>query len=455
MARALAQTLVRELSLNEKVLRHSALTRSLLGESGGSNEARGSNHAGIDSSIELFASVAWSAITEPGDEFAGYVRKKIGVAKSLSLLINCDDPRQWAFKLLDDDLANVADERFVSLEQTIQESLARWRPRLSLAKVVSLLEVAERLKLVLINSRHSAWPSHLSRLELAEPAMLWLRGSTSALAASARSAALVGSRTASTYGFEATTSLVQGLADTGIAIISGGAFGIDAIAHRAALAVETPTVAVMAGGVDRLYPRTNEILLCAITEHGAVVSEVAPGTSPTKWRFLQRNRIIAALSSATVVVEAGYRSGAINTANHANALNLSVGAVPGSIFSATSAGCHRLISDGKAQVVTSASDVLELIRSNSGEGSFGEIYEALGNSSTKDSGLTTERFEHARISALLPLDLRVYDAIGFGRLTLDEICLSAGLTSSEAMQALGSLTLLGLVSSADARWARA
>ncbi len=455
MARALAQALMRELSLNEKMLRHSALTRSLLGEADGSNDARGSNHAGIDSSIELFASVAWSAITEPGDEFAGYVRRQIGVAKSLSLLINCDDPRQWAFKLLDDDLANVADERFVSFEQTIQESLARWRPRLSLAKVVALLDVAERLRLVLINSRHSAWPSQLSRLELAEPAMLWLRGSTAALDASARSAALVGSRTASTYGFEATTFLVQGLADAGVAIISGGAFGIDAIAHRAALAVETPTVAVMAGGVDRLYPRSNEILLSAIIEHGAVVSELAPGTAPTKWRFLQRNRIIAALSSATVVVEAGYRSGAINTANHANALNLSVGAVPGSIFSATSAGCHRLLSDGKAQVVTSAAEVLDLIRSNSGDGTFDETSEPLANSSPKNSGFATELLGPASVSALLPLDIRVYDAIGFGRLTLDEICLSAGLTSNEAMQALGSLTLLGLVSSADARWARA
>jgi DNA processing protein len=446
------ENLRRELSLDAKLLNHAALTRSLPGQS--------PDLSNSSAAINLFASVAWSCITEPGDEFAGFVRRQLGAAASLSLLINCQAPRRWAFELLADDLADVADERFVSLEQTIQESLDRWRPRLSLSKVLSLLDAAERMNIRLITNADKHWPIGLANLGLAEPAMLWLRGSAECLSTSTQSAALVGSRTATEYGFEATASLVQGLADAGVAIVSGGAFGIDAIAHRAALTVETPTIAVMAGGIDRLYPRSNESLLRAIIDQGAVISEVAPGTSPTKWRFLQRNRIIAAMSCATVVVEAGYRSGAINTANHAIALNLAVGAVPGSIFSATSAGCNRLIADRKAQVVTSAKDVLELIRNNSETLNFNEsgfmahTSESLEqNPASNLAGVSAA--QSSVVSNLLPLDLRVYDAIGFSSRTLDQICLSAGLTSNEALQALGSLTLLGLVSSNQGSWERA
>jgi DNA processing protein len=144
-------------------------------------------------------------------------------------------------------------------------------------------------------------------------------------------------------------------------VVSGGAYGIDGAAHRAALAVGGLTVALLAGGADRAYPVGHSQLIGRIAEDGVVVSEVPCGSTPTKWRFLQRNRLIAALTSATVVVEAGWRSGSLNTAAHASALSRGLGAVPGPITSAASAGTHRLLREFGAECITSAADVRELL----------------------------------------------------------------------------------------------
>ena len=163
------------------------------------------------------------------------------------------------------------------------------------------------------------------------------------------------------YGEHVTIELVGGLVDRGFAIAAGGAYGIEGTAHRAALANGGKTIAVLAGGVDRFYPSGHETLLTRVVERGAVVSEVAPGTAPTKWRFLQRNRILAALGRTTVVVEAGWRSGSLNTAGHAAALGRPVGAFPGSVTSSASAGAHRLIRESGATLVTDAGDVAALV----------------------------------------------------------------------------------------------
>ena len=146
---------------------------------------------------------------------------------------------------------------------------------------------------------------------------------------------------------------------------SGGAYGIDAQAHRSALAAAEPghwpaTVAIMACGLDRYYPAGNEELLRTVASRGLLLSELPPGAAPTRWRFLQRNRLIAALAGTTVVVEARWRSGALNTAHHAAGLGRPVGAVPGSIYSANSAGTHRLLRDGSAVCVTDAAEAAEL-----------------------------------------------------------------------------------------------
>ena len=172
--------------------------------------------------------------------------------------------------------------------------------------------------------------------------------------------AVVGSRSATTYGTDVAAELGAGLARAGRAVVSGAAYGIDQAAHRGALAGDGATVAVLACGVDRAYPVAHRPLLDHLAGHGAVVSELAPGCAPTRVRFLSRNRVIAALSRGTVVVEAAVRSGALNTASWTARLHRPLMGVPGPVTSAPSEGVHQLIRSGAATLVTRAGDVLEL-----------------------------------------------------------------------------------------------
>lgn len=188
------------------------------------------------------------------------------------------------------------------------------------------------------------------------PIGLWVKGIHLPLAKHHRPVGVVGSRAATTYGEHVTMELVSDLARFGHSIVSGAAYGIDGAAHRAAMASGAPTVAFLAGGVDRPYPAGHSDLLSRMVVNGSVVSEMPPGSAPTKWRFLQRNRLIAAASTGVLIVEAGYRSGAINTAGWAEQYAVPVMAVPGPITSVASAGCHRLIAGG-ATLVTSAADI--------------------------------------------------------------------------------------------------
>lgn len=175
-----------------------------------------------------------------------------------------------------------------------------------------------------------------------------------------REVTITGARAATSYGEQVATEASGGLVDRGFAIVSGAAYGIDGVAHRAALASDGMTVAFLAGGADRFYPAGHDALLSRIVEHGCVVAELPCGAQPSKWRFLQRNRLIAASSTATVVIEAGWRSGALNTAHHALELGRPTGAVPGPITSAASAGCHRVIRESGVQLVTGPDDMAEL-----------------------------------------------------------------------------------------------
>ena len=203
------------------------------------------------------------------------------------------------------------------------------------------------------------WPD--GTLQDAPPLALTVRGPHALADVVARSAAVVGARAATAYGDHVAGELARGLADRGVAVVSGGAYGIDAAAHRGALAAEAaPTVAVLGCGVDVVYPRGNDRLLASIAERGLVVSEHPPGGTPTRGRFLVRNRLIAALTVGTVVVEAARRSGSLATADRARALSRHVMAVPGPVTSAMSAGCHQLLRDG-AQCVTRAGEVLALV----------------------------------------------------------------------------------------------
>lgn len=213
------------------------------------------------------------------------------------------------------------------------------------------------------------WPAGLAGLEVAEPVLgrggtplgLWVKGPLRLDEACARAVAVVGSRSATTYGAGVASEIAGHVAEQGVCVVSGAAYGIDVAAHRGALAARGPTVAVLACGVDRAYPSGHRQLLGYVAETGAVVSEVPPGCAPTKLRFLARNRLIAALGRGTVVVEAAVRSGALNTANWTTRLNRVLMGVPGPVTSAPSEGVHELIRGRGATLVTRGADVLELV----------------------------------------------------------------------------------------------
>jgi DNA processing protein len=214
----------------------------------------------------------------------------------------------------------------------------------------------------------SEWPHDLDALDAANsldhvgraPIGLWVRG-PARLDQLPRPVAMVGSRSGSAYGCDVALEMGRALADAGCCIVSGAAFGIDVHSHRGALAGGGQTVAVLACGVDRAYPASHRPLLDHLAHEGAIVSELAPGCAPMRQRFLSRNRVIAALATGTVVVEAAARSGAISTANWTTRLNRPLMAVPGPVTEATSQGTHELIRCGAATLVTSAADVLELV----------------------------------------------------------------------------------------------
>lgn len=297
---------------------------------------------------ERFARATWTGIAEPGDRIAGRLVAVLGAPRALAAVVE-----RWSPARLAAAVEDVAESEF-------DEGQQRWQPRISSGNALLALRQAARSGARLRIPRDPAWPDSMDDLEEHAPLALWIRGTDPAIAALSRAIALVGARAATGYGEHVTMEASAGLVDRGYAIVSGAAYGIDGMAHRSALASDGQTIAFLAGGVDRLYPSGHEALLNRIIESGAVISELPPGSAPTRWRFLQRNRLIAAASRATIVLEAGWRSGSINTAGHANDLSRPVGAVPGPVTSPASAGCHRLIRDHGATLVTTADDMAEL-----------------------------------------------------------------------------------------------
>ena len=302
---------------------------------------------------DLFARAAWSSIAEPGDRLAGVLVASLGAAPALGALLG---------RVTADDLERMLREAEVDegLAGELGTALERWLPRLNDTLITSSLAQAARHGVHLLTPSMTEWPIGLDDLGAHAPIALWVRGSLSAMQALRHSIALVGARAATGYGEHVTMESSAGLVDRGYAIVSGAAYGIDGMAHRAALASRGTTVAFLAGGVDRFYPSGHDALLNRIVETGAVASEVPCGSLPNRWRFLQRNRCIAASSRATVVLEAGWRSGSLNTAGHAVSIGRPLGAVPGPVTSAASAGCHRLMREYTATVVTNADEMAEL-----------------------------------------------------------------------------------------------
>lgn len=279
---------------------------------------------------------------------------------------------------------------------------------------------------------------HPGEVALVPPLALWLKGPAPLQTAAVRSVALVGARAATQYGEHVTADLAFGLARRDVVVVSGGAYGIDAAAHRAALAAESVTYLVSAGGLDRAYPPGNALLFERVAASGLLISESPPGAAPHRHRFLSRNRVIAALSTGTVVIEAAARSGARNTANHAVALGRPLMAVPGPVTSALSVGCHELIKreNGRAILVTSADDVLAVVGA-AGEGLFGSAAAPVSD-------------VRALLDGLDPLARQVYD--GFparSPVREDELAARCGVEITQVLRALPVLRLAGLIDSDD------
>jgi DNA processing protein len=255
----------------------------------------------------------------------------------------------------------VAEEAQQERPPDLTARLHTWYVRLAAANPAADLEAGTKSGARLILPGDPEWPTQLDQLGPSRPLALWAHGDADLRFSCLKSVAVVGARAATPYGSQAAAEFGVGLGESGWTVVSGGAYGVDAAAHKGALASGSPTVAVLACGVDVCYPSSHETLFAAIREQGVVISECPPGVHPTRARFLIRNRLIAALSRGTVVVEAAIRSGALNTAAHALSLNRHLGAVPGPITSSMSAGCHRLLRERKAVCITSPEDMIDLV----------------------------------------------------------------------------------------------
>jgi len=358
-------------------------------------------------SQDRFARAAWSRVAEPGDAVANHLIRTHGPVAALELAALSTEPR-----------------------------VQRFRPRLEVLDVERDLEIGAKFAARIVCPGDPEWPQGLDDLS-APPYCLWVRGPVDVASSCQRSAAVVGARSATAYGEMVATEMAAGLGERRFTIISGAAFGIDAAAHRGALATGATTIAVLAGGVERPYPSSHAALIARIVEVGAVISEVAPGSAPTKTRFLQRNRMIATMGRGTVVVEAGLRSGSLNTARTAAEHGRVVVAVPGPVTSMMSAGCHEAIRSGMAQLVTDAAEAAEAI------GDYGSDLAPVRRGPTYAGD---ELDEHAaRVLSALPVRKGV---------PVDRLAVTSGLSASEVRSLLGRLDLSSLAERHGEGWRR-
>lgn len=394
---------------------------------------------------EVFARVIWGVIIEPGDGAAGLLIDAVGAVAAARAVIDRVDPAGIEALTAGALAAEKADD-----------ALKRWTERLRAADVLRSLEGAARCHATLVVPDDADWPTGLAGLDEHRPVLLWARGDRSLLRRPG--IAVVGARAATGYGEHVAMELAAGLAGRDAVVISGGAYGIDGMAHRAALASGGATIAILAGGIDRFYPSGHEALLTRIVEQGLLLSEVPCGTPPTRWRFLQRNRLIAAIAAATVVVEAGRRSGSLNTANHAADLGRPLGAVPGPVTSAASAGCHLLIREADAQCVTTVADVMQLAFGSDGVLDIENLHDAAIDPAPRVSGESTagdaDSSEGFRED---PMQTRVVDALRPRRgQDLHEVARAAGEGVDRVRSTLGVLSLDGRAFRGDdGLWRRA
>lgn len=291
------------------------------------------------------------------------------------------------------------------------------------------------------------WPGRMNELRAHRPLALWCWGEADPRLMALRSVAIVGARACTRYGEWVAREWSAQLAQDDVTVISGGAYGIDAAAHRGALAVDGVTICVLAGGVDTPYPRGNEGLFAEIVDRGLLVSEAPPGETVRRRRFLTRNRLIAALASATCVVEAAHRSGSVTTASNAAELNRPVLAVPGPVTSEMSRGTHRLVHEGVAMLAADVTDVRAVLpdfERAHGASPHDPRSRFRGHATHDESGvLSGER----PISRVLQ---EVLDAVPTLRrsaegMSLDDIAVRSGVSGSQARTCLAQAEEMGLV----------
>lgn len=353
---------------------------------------------------ERLARAALTRVLEPGDETGGRWLRELGPLEVLRCLTEDGEA-----------LPGVGSTRWEGL----RARAARIRPRQDLATVRA---AGGRF----LCPGDTEWPLQLDDLGDARPLGLWVRGRADLRMWALRSVAVVGARACTEYGAHMAASLAAGLAERGWVVVSGGAYGIDGAAHRGTLGAGGATAAVLACGVDRPYPRGHTQLIGRIAEQGLVIGELPPGDHPTPSRFILRNRVIAALTRGTVVVEAAYRSGALVTARSAQRLGRFTMGVPGPATSALSAGVHELLRGG-GTLVTDAAEVVELV------GDMGEL-------APERRGPVVPR------DLLAPAAARVLAALpAHGTAGAPDIALDAGTSADDAVSRLYELRSLGFV----------
>lgn len=385
---------------------------------------------------ESYARAALTYLAEPGDLRLGALIGACGAARTLAAIRTGKLPDIAPAGTLD-----AAPGASGAARAAATRAMQRWQVRL--AEVPSADEVAAggRAGIRLACPGDPEWPAQLADLGDAQPYALWLRGSADLRFSCLRSVAIVGSRAATAYGSYVASEFAASVAARGWAVISGGAYGVDAAAHRGALGADGVTIAVLACGVNVSYPAGHKDLLDAVAAQGVVVSEWPPDRNATRLRFLVRNRVIAALAPGTLVVEAGQRSGALNSARHARDLNRRLMAVPGPITSDLSAGCHHVIREWQGTLVTSAAEVVECLSPVAP--AAGEASPALGQARPAVLGRDELDLETAAVLDALP---------SRGGMGSTRIARRAGLDPATVVRCLGALAAGGFAERCDQGW---
>mgnify|MGYP000845824290 FL=1 len=376
---------------------------------------------------ELWEAAWWSAVAEPADPCARVLRQALGDREA----------RAWLLGSWSAPPSSLA--RYPRIDWRTQWN--RWRERALSVDIDSELTRVAHAGGGFMTPGDPRWPEHLACLGEEEPMGLWFLGDLPEAPRADRHLSIVGARASTGAGNRSARNMAAFVAAAGVTVVSGGAIGIDIEAHRGALSARGRTICILAGGVCNPYPACHGSDFRAVIDGGgALVSEVAPTARPAKWRFLTRNRLIAAWSGATVVVEAGARSGALATARRAMEYGRELGAVPGAVDAPMSVGCLELARNG-ATIIRDGRDALELVCPVSADGTE----PLFGMPVDEDRG----------IDALEPTQRRVWEALPRSApASVEAICVAAALSRDEVSHALMDLSVAGLVSGSTRGWTR-